>query len=502
MTTEATAPVTGTGDAPGSAGDVARRLLIDGELRTAATRFPSLNPATGEVIGYAPDATVDDAHAAVAAARRAFDTTSWATDVALRIRCLEQFHQALLDHRDELAELTTVEVGATPALLAGAQLDGPIAIVRYYADLLKSYSFTEDLGNIESRGMQHRWVEKEAAGVVGAIVAYNYPNQLALAKLAPALAAGCTVVLKGAPDTPLVTLALGELIANHTDIPAGVVNVLSGVDPEVGAVLTTSPDVDMVTFTGSTPTGRRIMAAASETLKKVFLELGGKSAAIILDDADLNMAAVFASFSMVTHAGQGCALTSRLLVPRSRHDEIVELVKTNFGYVRYGDPSDPSTYMGPLISEKQRDKVDGMVKRAVEAGATLVTGGEKKDPGYFYTPTLLTDVDPDSEIAQEEVFGPVLVVIAYEDDDDAVRIANNSIYGLSGAVFGNEERALAVARRIRTGTFSINGGNYFSPDTPFGGFKQSGIGREMGTAGLEEFLESKTFAVVLPEASA
>lgn len=475
-----------------------RKLLIGGELRETARTFPSVNPATGEVFGHAPDATVADAAAAVAAARQAFDTTDWSTNTELRIHCLEQLHRALIEHRDELAALTTTEVGATAALCAGAQLDGPIDIVRYYAELLKTYPLSEDLGNIESRGMQHhRWVEKEAAGVVAAIIAYNYPNQLALAKLAPALAAGCTVVLKSAPDTPLITLALGELIANHTDIPAGVVNVLSGADPEVGAVLTTSPDVDMVTFTGSTPTGRRIMAAASETLKKVFLELGGKSAAIVLDDADFNTAALFSAFSMVTHAGQGCALTSRLLVPAKHKDEIVELIKNNFGLVRFGDPADPKTYMGPLISEKQRDKVDGMVKRAVEAGATLVTGGEKVDPGFFYTPTLLADVDPDSEIAQEEVFGPVLAVIAYEDDDEAVRIANNSIYGLSGAVFGGEDRALAVARRIRTGTFSINGGNYFSPDSPFGGYKQSGIGREMGAAGLEEFMEAKTFARVL-----
>jgi acyl-CoA reductase-like NAD-dependent aldehyde dehydrogenase len=475
-----------------------RRMLIDGELVGAATTFASQNPATGEVIGHAPDGTVADAERAVAAARRAFDAGDWATNVEFRVHCLEQFHTTLVEHRDELAALTTAEVGATPALTQGAQLDQPIAIVKYYADLLRDYPLTEDLGNIESRGMQHhRWVEKEAGGVVAAIIAYNYPNQLALAKLAPALAAGCTVVLKGAPDTPLVTLALGELIANHTDIPAGVVNVLSSSDPEVGAVLTTSPDVDMVTFTGSTPTGRRIMAAASETLKKVFLELGGKSAAIVLDDADFGTAAMFSAFSMVTHAGQGCALTSRLLVPRKHHDEIVEMVKTNFSHVRYGDPTDPKTYMGPLISERQRDKVDAMVRRAVEAGATLVTGGEKKEPGYFYTPTLLTDVDPGSEIAQEEVFGPVLVVIAYDDDDDAVRIANDSIYGLSGAVFGSEERALNIARRIRTGTFSINGGNYFSPDSPFGGFKQSGIGREMGSAGLEEFLESKTFATVV-----
>ena len=493
MTETATISSEGAGSATAD-----RRLLIDGRLLETERTFPSINPATGAVLGLAPDATIRDAEAAVEAARRAFDTSDWATNTDLRIRCLEQFHQALIDHRGELAELTIAEVGATPALIAGPQLDQPVEIVRYYADLLKTYSFTEDLGNIESRGMQHhRWVEKEAAGVVAAIIAYNYPNQLALAKLAPALAAGCTVILKSAPDTPLITLALGELIANHTDIPSGVVNVLSGADPEVGAALTASPDVDMVTFTGSTPTGRRIMAAASDTLKRVFLELGGKSAAIVLDDADFNTAAMFSAFSMVSHAGQGCALTSRLLVPRKHHDEIVELVKNNFALVRYGDPSDPNTYMGPLISEKQRDKVDGMVNRAVDAGATLATGGEKVDPGYFYTPTLLTNVDPDSEIAQEEVFGPVLVVISYADDDDAVRIANNSIYGLSGAVFGSKERALAVARRIRTGTFSINGGNYFGPDSPFGGFKQSGIGREMGSAGLEEFLESKTFAEVV-----
>ena len=475
-----------------------RRMLIDGRLVEPGRTFPSLNPATGEVLGHAPEGTVADAEAAIAAARRAFDTGSWATDVDLRIRCMAQLHQALVDHREELAALTIAEVGATPALIQGPQLDQPIQLVGYYAELLKNYPLTEDLGNVEVRGQQHhRWVEKEPAGVVAAIIAYNYPNQLALAKLAPALAAGCTVVLKGAPDTPLITLALGELIANHTDIPAGVVNVLSSSDPEVGAVLTTSPDVDMVTFTGSTPTGRRIMAAASQTLKKVFLELGGKSAAIVLDDADFGTAAMFSAFSMASHAGQGCALTSRLLVPRKHHDELVELVKANFGHVRYGDPNDPTTYMGPLISERQRDKVDAMVKRAVDAGATLVTGGEQKGPGYFYTPTLLSNVEPDSEIAQEEVFGPVLVVIAYDDDEDAIRIANNSIYGLSGAVFGSEDRALAIARRIRTGTFSINGGNYFSPDSPFGGFKQSGIGREMGKAGLEEFLEGKTFATVV-----
>nr|WP_208023664.1 aldehyde dehydrogenase family protein [Mycobacterium marinum] len=490
----------GVAEAP-AASRAKRRLLIGGRLISTDRTFPSVNPATGAVLGYAPDAGVPEAEAAVAAARRAFDTTEWSTDVELRIRCLDQLHRALVEHAEELRELTIAEVGATHALTQGAQLDEPIGIVRFYADLLSRYEFSEDLGDKESRGMRHhRWVEKEAAGVVAAITAYNYPNQLALAKLAPALAAGCTVVLKGAPDTPLVTLALGELIANHTDIPAGVVNVLSSSDPAVGEVLTTSPDVDVVTFTGSTATGRRIMAAASQTVKRVFLELGGKSAVIMLDDADFAGAAMFAAFSMVTHAGQGCALTSRLLVPRAHHDEIVELIAQNFARVRHGDPADPKTYMGPLINERQRDKVDAMVGRAVAAGATLVTGGKRLDPGFFYAPTLLTNVDPDSEIAQDEVFGPVLVVIAFDDDDDAVRIANNSIYGLAGAVFSrDQERALALARRIRTGSFSINGGNYFGADSPFGGFKQSGVGREMGVAGLEEFLERKTFAVpVMP----
>ncbi|MFD4354334.1 aldehyde dehydrogenase family protein [Nocardia sp. NPDC058518] len=481
------------------AGTVTRRLLVDGQLRETGQTLASLDPATGEVYGYAPEAGVADVDDAVAAARRAFDETTWATNPRFRARCLRQLYRALRDNVEELRALTIAEVGATRALTAGNQLETPFEIVRYYTDLLDSYAWTEDLGNVEIRGQQHhRWVEKEAAGVVAAIAAYNYPHQLALAKLAPALAAGCTVVLKGAPDTPLATLALGELIAEHTEIPAGVVNVLASSDIEVGKRMTTHPDVDVVTFTGSTPVGRQIMAAASATLKKVFLELGGKSAMILLDDADYTQAAVFAAFSVVTHAGQGCALTTRLLVPAADHDRVAELVAANFAHVRHGDPNEPTTYMGPLISATQRDKVHAMVERAVAAGATLVTGGKKLDPGFFYAPTLLANVDPDSEIAQEEVFGPVLALIPYSDDDEAVRIANNSIYGLSGAVFSADaDRAKAVARRVRTGTFSINGGNYFHPDAPFGGYKQSGIGREMGVAGFEEFLEHKTLAEVL-----
>ncbi|MEU6644414.1 aldehyde dehydrogenase family protein [Saccharomonospora sp. NPDC046836] len=475
-----------------------RRLLIDGQLVTAGRTFASINPATGEVIGAAPDATVDQAEAAVAAARRAFDTSTWGSDPKFRVRCLEQLYQALIEHKEELRELTIAEVGAPRQLTHGAQLDEPIDLVRYYAELLGNHPLTEDLGVVEYQGQRHhRWIEKEPAGVVAAIVPYNFPTQLALAKLAPALAAGCTVVLKGAPDTPLVTLALGELIASHTDMPAGVVNVVTSSEVEVGEMLTTHPDVDVVSFTGSTATGRRILAAASSTVKRVFLELGGKSALIMLDDADIKAVSMYAAFGICLHSGQGCALNSRLLVPRTQHDEVAEKVARYLGKVAYGDPADPKTYMGPLVSERQRDKVDGMVRRAVAAGATLVTGGRKVDPGFFYTPTLLSNVDPASEIAQDEVFGPVLAMIPYDDDDEAVRIANNSIYGLSGAVYSaDQERALALARRIRTGTFSINGGNYFFSDTPFGGYKQSGIGREKGLAGFEEFMETKTYGTV------
>ncbi|MET7725938.1 aldehyde dehydrogenase family protein [Streptomyces mirabilis] len=477
-----------------------KRLLIDGRLVETEKTFPSLNPATGEVLDQAPDATAADAEAAVAAARRAFDITSWATDTAQRLRCLRQLHQALTDHQEELRDLTIAEVGAPRMLTHGPQLDEPIKLVSYYTDLLEKYPLTEELGETEIRGQRHRrWVEKEAAGVVAAIIPYNYPNQLALAKLVPALAAGCTVVLKGAPDTPLTTLYLGELIAEHTDIPPGVVNVIVSSGVEAGEVLTKHPDVDMITFTGSTATGRRIMEAASATVKKVFLELGGKSAMIVLDDADFRAASMFAAFTICSHSGQGCALTSRLLVPREHHDEIVAMVAAGLERVSYGDPTDPKTFMGPLISERQRDKVDGMVQRAVAAGATLVTGGKRVDPGFFYTPTLLSNVDPSSEIAQDEVFGPVLAVVPYDGEDEAVRIANDSIFGLSGAVHSADaQRAIAVARRIRTGTFSINGGNYFSQEVPFGGYKQSGVGRESGVAGLEEFLETKSFAVVVP----
>jgi aldehyde dehydrogenase (NAD+) len=260
-------------------------------------------------------------------------------------------------------------------------------------------------------------------------------------------------------------------------------------------VLTTSPDVDAVTFTGSTATGRRIMAAASDTIKRVFLELGGKSALVVLDDADIAGPAMMAAFATCSHAGQGCAIPTRMLVPRAKLDEVVDQVKTMFGQVTYGDPTDPAIYMGPLISERQRDKVDGMVQRAVEAGATLVTGGTRVDPGFFYTPTLLSNVDQDSEIAQNEVFGPVLAIIPHDGDDDAVALSNGTPYGLSGAVFTPDiDRAVAFAERVKVGTFGING-YMLDFSLPFGGCKQSGIGREFGIEGLAENTEVKAIAL-------
>ena len=481
------------------------RLLIDGALVPAAggRTYATVDPSTERVLGDAADATVDDARRAIAAARRAFDETSWPTDTAFRVRCMRQLHQALLDNVEELREIIVREVGAPVSSTSGPQLEGPIEVVRWYADLLEGYDFVQDLGERDTfAGRHHRWVEQEAAGVVGAIAAYNYPIQLALAKLAPALAAGCTVVLKGAPDTPWATLALGKLVAEATDIPPGVLNVLASSDNGVGAELTTHPDVDVVSFTGSTPVGRRIMAAASATVKRVFLELGGKSAFVLLDDGDITMAAMFCAYASISHSGQGCAITSRLVVPRERHDEVVDLTRTMLADVNYGDPADPANMMGPLISARQREKVAGYVDRAIADGAKAVVGGripEHLPQGFFYEPTLLVGADENSAVAQDELFGPVLVVLPHDGDDDAVRIANNSIFGLSGAVLSAErDRALGVARRIRTGTMSVNGGLYYAPDAPFGGYKQSGIGREMGTAGLEEFLERKTFAEPAP----
>ena len=476
------------------------QLLIDGELvaATGDRTFTSRNPASEEVIGEAADATVADVERAIRAARRAFDETGWSTEASFRAQCMRQLAQALRENLEDLRTLTVSEVGVPIAMTAGPALEGPIGILDYYADLAESYDGTVDLGVAEAYGgMHHRWVEREPYGVVSAISAYNYPTQLNLAKLGPALAAGCTVVLKGAPDTPLITLALGRLIAAHTDIPGGVVNVLASSEIETGVVMTTDPNVDMVTFTGSTAVGKSIMAAASTTLKKVFLELGGKSAMVVLDEDNVDGGAFGCSMAANSHAGQGCAITSRLLVPRAHMDRAVKMATEIFESLGVGDPFDTANYVGPLINAKQRDKVQGMVDRAVQAGATVVTGGgaTQHDKGFFFEPTVIVGADENSEIAQDEVFGPVLVVLPHDGDDDAVRIANNSKYGLSGGVLATDrERALGVARRIRTGTLSVNGGMWHAADAPFGGYKQSGIGRENGVAGLEEFLQTKLLA--------
>jgi aldehyde dehydrogenase (NAD+) len=480
-------------------GAVPPQQLIDGKLVPAASgaTFPILNPATGDEIGHAPDATAADIDAAIAAARRAFDETDWATDRALRVRCLRQLHQALLDDADVFRALTTAEVGMPGFMMVAAGFDVPVDGLKWVTDLLESYEFESDLGVAEPMGIpSRRTVRREPVGVVAAITPWNVPTQINLAKVGPALAAGCTVVLKPAPDTPWVACELGRLVAEHTDIPPGVLNVVTPRSNEVAAQLASDPRVDMVSFTGSTATGRAIMAAAAPTLKKVFLELGGKSAAIVLDDADVSAAAAATAFAACIHAGQGCAITTRLVVPREKYDEAVRSAAEAMEAIGAKDPADAGAICGPVISQVQRDRVATYLRLAEAEGGTFATGGQViEQDGYWIEPTVVAGLDNSSRLAQEEIFGPVLVVIAHDGDDDAVRIANESAYGLSGSVdSGDLERARAVARRIRTGTLAVNGGVWFSPDAPFGGYKQSGLGREMGVAGFEEYLETKTIA--------
>jgi aldehyde dehydrogenase (NAD+) len=484
----------------------APRLLVDGRLVGAAdgATYPVLNPATGREIGQAPDAGHADMDAAIGAARRAFDETDWSTDLGLRVRCLRQLHQALVDHGDEMRALTTAEAGAPAFLTSGPQYDVPVEGLRWTIDLAESYEWETDLGVAEPMGIRtRRTIRREAVGVVAAITPWNFPNQINLAKVGPALLAGNTVVLKPAPDTPWVACELGRLAVEHTDLPQGAFNVVSTRDVDVAIALTTDERVDLVSFTGSTVTGTRIMQAAAPTLKKVFLELGGKSAAIVLDDADLPAAAGTAAFSVALHAGQGCALTTRLVVPRERYDEAVQVTADTMRSLAPGDPTDPRTVCGPLISAVQRDRIERYLALALEEGGTFACGGgvpDGRDEGFWIEPTVIAGLDNSSRVAREEIFGPVLVVLPHDGDDDAVRIANDSPYGLSGSVdSASPERARAVAHRIRTGTLAVNGGVWFSPDAPFGGYKQSGVGREMGVAGFEEYLETKLIAESVPE---
>ncbi len=477
----------------------APQLLIDGKLTAASSgaTYPILNPANGAEIGRAPDATADDMEAAIAGARRAFDETDWSTNLELRVRCLRQLHAALLEEKTAFEALTTAEVGMPGFMMGAAGFDVPVEGLKWVTDLVESYEFETDLGVAAPMGISsRRTVRREPVGVVAAITPWNVPTQINLAKVGPALAAGCTVVLKPAPDTPWVACELGRLVAERTDIPAGVFNVVTPRSNEVAAQLTSDPRVDMVSFTGSTATGKAIMAAGAPTLKRVFLELGGKSAAIVLDDADIANATGATAFAACIHAGQGCAITTRLIVPRDRYDEAVQVAAATMESIGASDPADPNAICGPVISQLQRDRVAAYFDIALEEGGTFATGGAVIDQhGFWVQPTVVAGLDNSSRLAQEEIFGPVLVVIPHDGDDDAVRIANDSAYGLSGSVdSGSLERAKSVAARIRTGTLAVNGGVWFSPDAPFGGYKQSGLGREMGIAGFEEYLETKTIA--------
>jgi aldehyde dehydrogenase (NAD+) len=478
------------------------RMLIDGRLVEAAggETYPNVNPATEEVIGVTADATPVDAARAVEAARRAFDEGRWAADPAFRARCLRQLRQAMAEARDELAAAIVAEAGSPVALTHSIQLDLPVSWLEYWAEMAETYPYERPLETTELFGARHRGLLlREPVGVVTAITPFNYPVFVNLAKIGPALAAGNTVVLKPSPDTPWSATIMGRLAAERTDIPPGVLNVVTSSRVEVGEALVADPRVDMVSFTGSTVVGRKIMAACAETVKRCFLELGGKSANIVLDDADFDLALALGSAWVCTHSGQGCAIYSRLLLPRSRYEEGVEIVRGHFERARVGDPTDPTVLHGPQINERQRRKVLDLIEVGKREGARLLVGGgvpPHLPRGYYVEPTLFIDVDPDSTIAQEEFFGPVLVVIPYADEDEAVAIANNSIYGLSGSVWSaDEERALRVARRIRTGTVSINGSQWLHVSRPFGGYKQSGIGRENGVQGFEEYLETKVVSL-------
>ncbi|WP_373193996.1 aldehyde dehydrogenase [Mycobacterium marinum] len=475
-------------------------LFIDGKrCEGAAGTFATVNPATEETLGVAADADAGDMDRAIEAARRAFDDTDWSRNTELRVRCVRQLRDAMREHIEELRALTISEVGAPRMLTAAAQLEGPVNDLAFSADTAESYSWKQDLGAAAPMGIPtRRTVVREAVGVVGAITPWNFPHQINLAKLGPALAAGNTVVLKPAPDTPWCAAVLGELIADCTDIPPGVVNIVTSSEHGLGALLAKDPRVDMVSFTGSTATGRSVMADGAATIKRMFLELGGKSAFIVLDDADLAAASSVSAFTASMHAGQGCAITTRLVVPRARYDEAVAIAAGTMSSIKPGDPDDARTVCGPLISQRQRDRVQGYLDLAIAEGGTFACGGGRpagRQVGYFIEPTVIAGLTNDARPAREEIFGPVLTVLAHDGDDDAVRIANDSPYGLSGTVFGGDpQRAADVAARLRVGTVNVNGGVWYCADAPFGGYKQSGVGREMGLAGFEEYLETKLIA--------
>ncbi|HEX7744328.1 MAG TPA: aldehyde dehydrogenase family protein [Micromonosporaceae bacterium] len=461
-------------------------FYLDGQWVAPASghTLPVRNPATEQVIATVPAGTATDVDRAVTAARAAFD--GWArTPPADRAATLDRLHVALTARADEIARTVALELGTPLKVATRIQAGLPLTVLRSYVKLAAQPPAEQTVGS--------SLVVREPVGVVGAITPWNYPLHQVVAKLAPALAAGCTVVLKPSELTPLVSYLLFDAI-DEARFPPGVVNLITGTGPVVGEAIATHPGVDMVSFTGSTATGRRISHLAADRIARVALELGGKSANVILDDADLATAVKVGVGNAFLNSGQTCTAWTRMLVHRARYDDALALAaKAAEGY-RLGDPFDPATRLGPLVSAAQRQRVRDHVTRGLADGGRLVAGGPDApipDRGFFVAPTVIADVDPDSALAQEEIFGPVLAVIPVDDDEHAVAVANNSRYGLAGAVWSaDEERALRVARRMRTGAVDINGAP-FNPLAPFGGYKQSGLGRELGSYGLDEFLQTK-----------
>jgi aldehyde dehydrogenase (NAD+) len=453
-------------------------MYIDGAWRPAAGRdvIEVVNPADEQVIGSVPAGTAEDVDAAVRAARAALP--GWATTPpAERAARLAALRDVLEARKDEIAETVTAELGAPLKFSQAVHAAVPIAVAGSYAELATAYSFEEKVGNSA--------VHHEPVGVVGAITPWNYPLHQIVAKAAPALAAGCTVVLKPAEDTPLVAQLFAEAV-HEAGVPAGVFNLVTGLGPVAGQALAEHPGVDLVSFTGSTAVGRHIAAVAGAAIKKVALELGGKSANVILPSADLAKAVNVGVANVMSNSGQTCSAWTRMLVHRDRYDEAVELAAA--AAAKYGER------IGPVVNAKQQARVLGYIEQGVAEGARLVAGSAQapREEGWYVAPTVFADVTPEMTIAQEEIFGPVLSILKYEDEADALRIANGTVYGLAGAVWaGDEAEAVAFARRMDTGQVDINGGR-FNPLAPFGGYKQSGVGRELGTHGMAEYLQTKS----------
>jgi aldehyde dehydrogenase (NAD+) len=451
----------------------------------AGERIDVVNPATEEVIASVPAGTSADADAAVRAAASAFEGWS-ATPLAERVAAVRRISDGLKARAAELAATITTEVGTPITFASKVQVVNPVGIT-------DGVLAEVEAGALDPVTVGNSTIVREPVGVVAAITPWNFPLQQMVAKVTPALVAGNTVVLKPSEVAPLTAGLLAEIIA-EAGLPAGVFNMVHGTGPVVGEALAAHPLVDMVSFTGSTRAGRRVAAVGAETVKKVALELGGKSASVVLDDADLVRAVKITVANCFMNNGQACSALTRLLVPADRHDEAVEAAAAAAAKYVPGDPAQDSTRIGPSVSAAQRDRVVGYIRKGVEEGATLAAGGPDPvdGPGYFVRPTVFGNVKPDMAIAQEEIFGPVLVVLPYTDDADAVRIANGTQYGLAAGVFGADlDRARAIAGKLRAGQVDINGAA-FNTRAPFGGFKQSGNGREFGRFGLEEFTELKS----------